>query len=121
VVVHHDFKHANLNFEPGRAGYTATGVFDLFEAYLADGEEDLVRMLWTVETDEQRRAFVDAYTGSRPLRPGASDRLALYALSDWLVIWEYGRRVGAFFDEDATFVETARPIVDRARAIAARR
>jgi aminoglycoside phosphotransferase (APT) family kinase protein len=111
VLVHHDFKVENLNFERG----VASGVFDLSEAYLADGEEDLVRMLWICDTDEQRDAFVGAYIGARPLRPGASDRLALYALADWLVVWEYGRRVGWFSEE---FVETARPIVDRARAAA---
>lgn len=116
VLVHHDFKLGNLNFEPAQNGFEPTGVFDLFEAYLADGEEDLVRLLWTVKTDAERRAFGDAYTADRPLRPGAADRLALYALADWLVIWEYGKRVGSWF-EDATFVETVRPIVGNARAV----
>ncbi len=74
------------------------GVFDLFEAYLADGEEDLVRMLWQFNR-AQREAFVAAYKAHHPLRPGASDRLALYALSDWMVIWEYGKRVGQWFDD----------------------
>lgn len=119
VLVHHDFKVGNLNFEPESRGFTATGVFDLFEAYIADGEEDLVRMLWTVDSDEQRKAFVDAYTAHRPLRPGAADRLAIYALSDWLVIWEWGRKVGSMFDDDASFVETTRPIVDRAMSFGA--
>jgi aminoglycoside phosphotransferase (APT) family kinase protein len=120
VLVHHDFKFQNLNFEPADGGYASSGVFDLSEAYLADGEEDLVRMLYMVETDDERQAFMDAYTGRRPLRDGASDRLALYALNDWLVIWEYGRRVGTFFDDDASFVSTTRPIVDRARSMAGR-
>lgn len=120
VLVHHDFKFGNLNFDAEGKGFAPTGVFDLFEAYIADGEEDIVRMLWTTDSDEQRREFTDAYTAHRPFRPGAPDRLALYALSDWLVIWEYGRRVGTWF-EDAGFVDTARPVVDRARAMGARR
>ena len=43
VLVHHDFKHGNLNFDAST--FDATGVFDLFEAYLgaagALGEPDL--------------------------------------------------------------------------------
>jgi hygromycin-B 7''-O-kinase len=114
VLVHHDFKLGNLNLDPD--DFEPTGVFDLMEAYLADGEEDIVRMLWTVKTDDERRAFVDAYTTARPFRPGSAERLALYSLCDWMVIWEYGKRVGGWF-EGTGFVESAKPIVDRARAL----
>jgi hypothetical protein len=76
-------------------------------------------MLWTARGDAERQAFVDAYVAHRPLRPGASERLALYALSDWLVIWEYGRRHAIWF-EDATFVESVRPIIANARAVGSR-
>ncbi|HYZ91987.1 MAG TPA: aminoglycoside phosphotransferase family protein [Actinomycetota bacterium] len=116
VLVHHDFKPGNLNFERTSHGFEPTGIFDLFEAYLADGEEDIVRMLWTVRTTEERKAFVDAYTAHRPLRPGAADRLALYALSDWLVIWEYGHRMATWFD-DTSFMERIQPIIKNAREI----
>ncbi len=116
VLVHHDFNPGNLNFE---ADLEPSGVFDLFEAYLADGEEDLVRMLWNLRTDEQRRAFMDAYTAHHPLRPGAAERLALYALSDWLVIWEYGHRMATWF-EDTTFMERIQPIVANARLAGSR-
>jgi fructosamine-3-kinase len=92
-----------------------SGVFDLFEAYLADGEEDLVRMLWQFNS-AQRKAFADAYVAHHPLRAGASERMAIYALSDWLCIWEYGKRVGHWF-EDTTFMERAQPIVSKARAV----
>jgi hygromycin-B 7''-O-kinase len=112
VLVHHDFKPGNLNFDDR---YEPTGVFDLMEAYIADGEEDVVRMLWSVKPHEAQ-AFVDAYAATMPFRAGASDRLALYALCDWLVIWEYGRRVGNWF-EDTTFVESVKPIVAFARDI----
>jgi hygromycin-B 7''-O-kinase len=115
VLVHHDFKFGNLSFERRKNGFEASGLFDLFEAYLADGEEDVVRMLWLADR-EQRQAFVDAYTSELPFRDGAADRLALYALSDWLVIWEYGSRVGWF--EDSTFMDRIVPIVRNARAIA---
>jgi len=118
VLVHHDFKYGNLNFESTSDGFESTGVFDLFEAYFGDGEEDLVRMLWLVGADE-RRAFVDAYTSYYPLRPGAGDRLALYAVCDWLVIWEYHRRHG-ILAEDTLFMERVGPIVANARAVASR-
>ncbi len=114
VLVHHDFKFGNLNFDPETL--ESTGVFDLFEAYIGDGEEDLVRMLWLVETPDERRAFVEAYTDAWPLRPGAEQRLQLYALSDYMVIWEYGQRHGWF--GDATFLDKIKPIVKNAGAVA---
>jgi aminoglycoside phosphotransferase (APT) family kinase protein len=113
VLVHHDFKFGNLNFDPST--YEATGVFDLGEAYLGDGEEDVVRMLWLVEDPNERSAFVDAYTGNWPFRPGASERLVLYSLCDRLVVWEYGTRNGWF--GDTTFLDNIRPIIANARAI----
>jgi fructosamine-3-kinase len=116
VLVHHDFKVQNLNFEPAARGFDAAGVFDLFEAYLADGEEDIVRSLWLLKTDEERTAFLRAYTDVHPLRPGARERLTLYALADWLVIWSYRTRHG--LTGDATFVESVKPILDYARAAA---
>ena len=116
VLVHHDFKPGNLNFERTPDGFEPSGVFDLMEAYIADGEEDVVRMLWSVDANE-RKAFVEAYTAHNPFRPGAADRLALYAVSDWMVIWEYGHRRGTWF-EDTTFMESVGPIVANARAVA---
>jgi len=115
VLVHHDFAPGNLNLDS--ESLEPTGVFDLFEAYIADGEEDIVRMLWNLRTDEQRKAFVDAYTAHYPFRAGAAERLVLYAVSDWMVIWEYGKRVGSWFD-DTTFMQTVQPIVRNARAAA---
>lgn len=115
VLVHHDFKLGNLNLDPDDE-LEPSGIFDLFEAYLADGEEDLVRMLWTLDRDEERQTFVDEYAAYNPLRPGAAERLTLYALADWLVIWEYGKRHGIWFD-DITFMDSVRPILANARKI----
>lgn len=112
VLVHHDFRPGNLNFVQGDDHFVVTGVFDLFEAYFGDGEEDLVRMLRTVQTGEQRRAFLDAYTAHHPLRPGAAQRLALYALADWLIIWEYGKRNGVWFEEGASCVDNFSTSID---------
>jgi len=119
VLVHHDFKHGNLNYERQARGFESTGVFDLMEAYIADGEEDLVRMLWLVDLPEAR-AFVDAYTAHNPLRPGAAERLSLYAVADWMVIWGYRLKHG-ILAEDATFLDSVKPIVANARAVASKR
>lgn len=110
VLVHHDFAPGNVNLARTESGFEPTGVFDLMEAYIADGEEDLVRMLWNVRPPEAE-AFLRAYVRHNPLRPGAAERLQLYMLCDWLVIWEYGRRVGEWF-EDIAFVDSARPKVE---------
>jgi fructosamine-3-kinase len=74
-------------------------------------------MLWLVDTDAERRAFVEAYVDSWPLRPGAEQRLTLYALSDWLVVWAYGKRHGTWV-EDASFLDRIGPIVANARTVA---
>ncbi len=116
VLVHHDFTLGNLNFKESGRGFVATGVFDLFESYFGDGEEDLVRILQHLGTAAERRAFAGAYSAHRPLRPGASQRLALYALADFLICWEYAKRNRVWF-EDADFLECVRPIIANARAI----
>ena len=116
ALVHHDFQPGNFNFAPTGNTYEPSGVFDLFEAYIADREEDLVRMLWWVKTDEQRQAFVAAYVGGNPLREDAAERLELYALADWLVIWEYGKRTGTWF-ENTAFLDSARPVLANARKV----
>lgn len=117
ALVHHDFRLGNLNLAEVRSGFAVSGVFDLLESYFADGEEDLVRMLRDLQTDEQRETFIHAYTAHRPLRPGAAQRLALYALADWMIIWDYGHRNSVWFDDDVTFTDTAQPIITVARAI----
>ena len=93
VLVHHDFKFGNLAFERRGDGFEASGVFDLFEAYLADGEEDIVRMLWSVNATEAQ-AFVDAYAASgrcATARPNVSR--STRSPTGWC-IWEYGERHG---------------------------
>jgi aminoglycoside phosphotransferase (APT) family kinase protein len=113
VLVHHDFTLGNVNFHAD--DFEPAGVFDLMEAYFGDPEEDIVRMLWQFDR-EQREAFVDEYHEGEGFRPGAKDRLALYAICDWLVIWEYGSRIAGWF-EDASFIERAVKIVRNAQAI----
>ena len=114
VLVHHDFSLANTNYESVDAGYRATGVFDLGEAHVGDGEEDLIRFLFRRKRPE-RAAFLAAYTDAHPLRVGAADRLSLYALADLLFMWEVSNRVTGWF-AGSTFTETVAPFIDIVRA-----
>ena len=118
VLVHHDFSLANTNYATEHSDFRATGVFDLGETHVGDGEEDLVRFLFRRKST-QRAAFVDAYTGRHPFRPGASERLALYALADLLFMWQVSRRVTNWFGDD-TFLDVAAPVVASARSVADR-
>ena len=116
VLVHHDFSLANTNYESAGSGYGATGLFDLGEAHIGDGEEDLVRFLFRRKRQE-RAAFISSYTNERPLRAGAGDRLSLYAIADLLFMWEVSHRVTSWFG-DATFVETVSPFLGILRSAA---
>lgn len=114
VLVHHDFSLANTNYESPDTGYRATGVFDLGEAHIGDGEEDLIRFLFRRKRAE-RAAFLAAYTDVHPLRAGAADRVCLYALADLLFMWEVSNRVTNWFT-GSTFTETVAPFLDILRA-----
>jgi hygromycin-B 7''-O-kinase len=114
VLVHHAFAFENLNFDENG---DPSGVFGLSRASLGDGEQDVVRMLRTVDGPDERGAFRDAYTDGEGLPAGSSERLSLYALADWLEAWEHGSRLGWF--EGAAFMERTVPIVEAARALGA--
>lgn len=116
VLVHHDFSLANTNYQTAGAGYHATGVFDLGEAHIGDGDEDVIRFLFRRKRPE-RAAFLAAYTEVKPLRAGAGDRLAVYALADLLFMWEVSNRVTHWF-AGSTFTETVAPFLEILRAAA---
>jgi aminoglycoside phosphotransferase (APT) family kinase protein len=113
VVVHHDFSLANTNYELIGGRYQVTGVFDLGEAHIGDGDEDLVRFLFR-RRRAQREAFVESYAAVHPFRAGAEARLQLYALADVLVMWEVSRRTTNWFGH-ASFMEIAVPVIENAR------
>jgi aminoglycoside phosphotransferase (APT) family kinase protein len=113
VLVHHDFSLANTNYDATGAGFRATGVFDLGEVHIGDGEEDLIRFLFRRKRQE-RAAFIAAYSNEHPFRPGAGDRLSLYALADLLFMWEVSQQFTGWF-AGSTFVETVAPFLDLLR------
>ena len=116
VLVHHDFSLGNTAYEPHGDRYRARGVFDLGEAHIGDGEEDLVRFLFRRKRAE-REVFMAAYTVRHPLRPDAGDRLALYTLADLLFMWEVSTRVTGWFG-DSSFVDVVTPAIDAVRRAA---
>ncbi|MEA3020938.1 MAG: hygromycin-B 7-O-kinase [Actinomycetota bacterium] len=110
VMVHHDFSLANTNYQRTDASFDFTGLFDLGEAHIGDGEEDLVRFLFRRKRAE-RDAFVGAYRERRTLRAGSAQRVTLYALADFLFMWQVSARVTNWFG-DSSFVEAASRVID---------
>lgn len=96
VLVLHDYKEANLTVQKQGDHWKVSGVFDLMEALIGDGEFDLVRQLADyIELDDDlalAKSFLDGYQKTAPLRPLAYPRLSLYMVYDRTVIWEYFHR-----------------------------
>lgn len=114
VIVHTDYKENNTSAERAGDGWRFTGVFDLGEAYIGDGEYDLARTAcsYVVFGADVLRAFVDAQAGGHPRREGFRERMRLYILLDRLIIWEYGQRNGIWFREGQTLRRWAEPFVE---------
>lgn len=94
--VMHDYKEQNATFARTSDGWRVSGVFDLMEAFMGDGEIDLARQ--TVQYMEEDAAlagaFVQRYRELVPERPGLAERQVVYLLWDRLVVWEYDQRPG---------------------------
>jgi hygromycin-B 7''-O-kinase len=121
VLVHTDYAEGNVVAERVGEGWQISGVFDLGEAYVGDGDYDLARLACAYgrPDDGRLRAFVDAYTGGSPPRTGFRERLALYIVADRLIIREYGQRNGVWFtDPQQTFRAWAELFVALAEAAA---
>lgn len=96
-----------------RGGWSVSGVFDLMQAYLGDGEADLSRTVAEyVEDQALATAFLAAYRARRALRPGAVERFRIYMLLDRLQIWEYAQRHGRL--RDHSLKEWAEPFLQLA-------
>jgi aminoglycoside phosphotransferase (APT) family kinase protein len=112
TLVHTDYTEGNVVAER-EGGWRVTGVFDLGEAYIGDGEYDLARLgcWYERKSPEALRAFIDAYAGARPLRDGFADRIASYVLADRLIFWEFGQRNKMWFKDGVTLRAFAEPFV----------
>ena len=113
VFLHADYAPGNVTVERAD-GWLVRGVFDLQMAGYGDGEEDLVRLVGIFRANAPGciGPFVDAYRSRRPLRPGAGERFRLYTLRDRLILWNYGKRHGLWFGEEASFAGFVRYFMD---------
>jgi aminoglycoside phosphotransferase (APT) family kinase protein len=121
VLTHTDYAEGNVVAERTDGGWRICGVFDLGEAYVGDGDYDLARIgCWYGRQSEDRlRALIEGYTRERPLRPGTAERLALYILTDRLILWEYGQRNKIWFtDPNQPLRDFAEPFVAMGEVIA---
>jgi len=96
VLVLHDYREANLTVLKQDGRWKISGVFDLMEGIMGDGELDLIRQLAVYMMEVKKpvwaKSFLDGYRKRSSLRPQASQRLALYLIYDRMVVWEYFHR-----------------------------
>lgn len=115
-LVHADWKEGNAVAERADGRWRISGVFDLAETYLGDGEYDLARAYceYVLGRPQLAHLYQDTYLALHPPRPGFEARFRHYTLHDRLIIWEYGQRNGVWFRPD----QTLRPWAEQFIAIA---
>ncbi len=113
TYVHHDIKPNNMVAVKQNDTWTITGLFDLMEGYIGDGEEDLPRFAadLMLESEEHLSAFLDTYRRLRPPSAGFEARYDLYLLRDRLTIWSYGQKNGIWYPEGLLFSDWIRQYI----------
>lgn len=125
VPIHGDFAWNNTLAERTETGWRISGVVDLMNMYIGDGEMDLA-LVPRMYVDEGRlecaAAFLAAYLERRPPRPHFLPRFRLYVLHYLLIGWEYGQRHPElnWWDPALTLQECLEPILDETAATAQR-
>lgn len=125
VVVHGDYAYNNALAQRTGEGWQCSGVVDLMNMYVGDGEVDLSllsRMYVVDGRGDCAGAFLTAYLERRRPRSLFLPRFTLNVLIYLLIGWEYGQRhpeLGWFAPEE-TLRPWAEPIVEETRAIADR-
>lgn len=108
-----DYREANTVMSRVADEWVVSGMFDLMEASIGDGEMDLSRQMadYLDEEPELARAFLSKYLEQRPARIGFGERFPIYMLRDRAIIWEYLQRPGGAnpFDRSLTFRQWAEP------------
>lgn len=129
TVVHHDLTIGNAHFTSEGYRTEVTGIFDFYECYVADPDEDCARSLWEFCTEAgsgAARAFLDAYRAERPARPGEAERLRAYVIYDLLQIWEgapvrdWAETPMSGFGDHGTFRRWASGLVEPVERVLAR-
>jgi aminoglycoside phosphotransferase (APT) family kinase protein len=116
VPVHGDFAYNNMLAERIEAQWRISGVVDLMNMYVGDGEVDLAlvpRMYVADGLPDCAVAFLAAYLERRPPRPLFLPRFTLYTLFYLLIGWEYGQRHPEleWWDPQLTLREYVEPIL----------
>lgn len=103
-LVHHDYKENNTVAQRLDGRWRISGLFDLAETYLGDGEYDLARAYceYVLHRPRLAQSYLRTYLALRPPRPGFPARFRHYVLHDRLIVWEYGQRNHVWFSPDQT-------------------
>lgn len=93
-IVFRDYGEHNVVVQKTGKRWDVSGMFDLMEASVGDGEMDLARQVarYLDEDAEFARSFLRQYLDMHPPRPGFAARFPVYMLRDRLIVWEYGVR-----------------------------
>jgi aminoglycoside phosphotransferase (APT) family kinase protein len=122
VPVHSDFAYNNMLAERTEAGWRISGVVDLMDMYMGDGEIDLslVPRMYVVDgLPDCAAAFLRRYLELRPPRPLFLQRFKLYTLLYVLIGWAYGQRHPElnWWDPTLTLREYVEPILNDTVAV----
>lgn len=112
-LVHTDYKENNTVAQKVGGGWRISGLFDLADTYLGDGEYDLARAYceYVLHRPEFAQTYLRTYLALRPPRPGFEARFRHYVLHDRLIVWEYGQRSQVWFTPDQTLRPWAEPFL----------
>lgn len=115
-LVLRDFKAGNMVAQQKQGEWQISGVFDLMEAHLGDGECDLARQVghYLRAASTHADEFIQEYLRLRPATHGFVERQKLYMLYDSLIIWSYCQRTEGGWPENKalSLEEWASPFVE---------
>jgi aminoglycoside phosphotransferase (APT) family kinase protein len=123
VPVHGDYAYNNALAERTEGGWRCSGVVDLMNMFMGDGEEDLALLSRMYVVDGQSasaRAFLTGYLERRMPRPLFLPRFTLNVLTYILIGWEYGQRHPelGWFAPTETLRSWSEPVVQQTQDIA---
>jgi aminoglycoside phosphotransferase (APT) family kinase protein len=124
VPVHGDYAYNNALAQQGEGGWRCSGVVDLMNMSMGDGETDLSllsRMYVVDGRPDCARAFLTAYLERHRPRALFLPRFTLNVLIYILIGWEYGQRHPelGWFELTETLRSWAEPVVGQTRDVAA--
>jgi hypothetical protein len=120
-VVFRDYGEHNVVVQQTGDRWDVSGLFDLMEASVGDGEMDLARQVarYLEEDAGYARSFLRGYLDLQPPRTGFAARFPVYMLRDRLIVWEYGVRpdTPAWWDPSLELRQWAEPYTSSLRLL----